>query len=505
MGRYILGLDCGNTAIKAALLDMEGVELASHASTIETLFPHPGHTELDMSRLWQQCCEVIWQVLKETRISGDQIIAIGVSGHGNGAYLLDKRHQPLLGIQSLDSRATDLVADIQSGDKIAEIRELNRQGVWASQTATLLSWLKQNQPETYHQTGTVFFCKDYLNFCLTGERYTDYSDLSASGLFDFPRHQVSKELLTLLDIQEITEAIPTPVHSDEIIGKLSTQAAEESGLDAGTPVIAGMIDVIASALGAGVWDENDASIVTGTWSINQVVTNKIPDKRLFMTCLFPDNRYLAIESSATSASNLEWFVQEFFQFEKAQLSAGESIFELCNQLVESVEISETLPLFHPYLYGSGDSGAARGNFFDLAGWHKKTHLLYAVYEGIVFGHLEHVNKLRTANIGFTKALLSGGGARSQFWCQLFADVLNIDIHITQCNEAGAKGVAMAAAHATGQFLSFEEAVKAMRSPVQVFTPEPTHQATLKKRYDRYLQVSDWINHFGTSPQGNKEP
>ncbi|MDP2572650.1 FGGY-family carbohydrate kinase [Vibrio penaeicida] len=496
MSGVVLGLDCGNTAIKAALFDAAGHEIVSAARAIETQFPEPNHTELNMARLWQLGCEVIGEVLAHPALSTTQISAIGVSGHGNGAYLLDKHHQPLLAIQSLDSRASERVANLQAEKHYSRIRTLNRQGAWSSQTATLLNWLKQNRASLYEDIGTVFFCKDYLNFCLTDEIKTDYSDLSASGLFDFTQHEVSTELLSFFDILEMASAIPAPCHSEHIIGHVTAQASELTGLPEGIPVVGGMLDVVASAMGSGVWDSNDASIVTGTWSINQVVTDTLPSEQLFMTCLFPQHRFLAMENSATSASNLEWFVREFFAHEKQQAtSINQSVFEQCNQLIEQVELSSALPLFHPYLYGSGDNGAARGSFFDLAGWHTKPDLLYAVYEGIVFGHLEHVLKLNYAGIHFSHALLTGGGAKSAFWCQLFADVLNVEIHITQCSESGAKGVAMAAAYAAGFFTTFEDSVKSMRSEVQVFIPDSTRHAALTKRFARYRHVSDWINHF----------
>ncbi|WP_104400908.1 FGGY-family carbohydrate kinase [Vibrio penaeicida] len=496
MSDVVLGLDCGNTAIKAAIFDAAGNEIVSAARAIETQYPEPDHTELDMGRLWLLACEAIGDVLAHPALSGIQISAIGVSGHGNGAYLLDKHHQPLLAIQSLDSRAGDLVADFQAGTHYSRMRTLNRQGSWSSQTATLLKWLKKNRSSLYANIGTVFFCKDYLNFCLTDQIKTDYSDLSASGLFDFTQDDISTELLTLFDINDIAAAIPAPIQSEQLLGHVTAKASELTGLPEGIPVVGGMLDVVASAIGSGVWDSNDASIVTGTWSINQVVTKTLPSEQLFMTCLFPQERFLAMENSATSASNLEWFVREFFALEKQQAaSLNQSIFDVCNQQIEQVEFNSKLPLFHPYLYGSGDNCAARGNFFDLAGWHKKPDLLYAVYEGISFGHLEHVMKLNKAGIHFSHALLTGGGAKSEFWCQLFADVLNVEIHITQCSESGAKGVAMAAAYTAGFFTTFEDSVKSMRSKVQVFMPDSTRHAELAKRFARYRHVSDWINHF----------
>ncbi|OZG70394.1 hypothetical protein BTA51_26505 [Hahella sp. CCB-MM4] len=494
MAEYILGIDCGNTAVKAAVFDREGRQLGSRATRVETRFPQPGHSESDMYGLWNKTVGVVQGVLTELSIHTDQIKAVGVSGHGNGAYLLDHKDKPLLGIQSLDNRADELIQEFQKSDSYQQIRELNRQGLWPSQTAALLMWLKRHTPEVYSNIGRVLFCKDYINFCLTGKCSTDYGDLSASGLFDFTRNEVSQPLLKLLNLEEITHKVAPPVQSEDVVGVVTGEAAGLTGLKPGTPVVAGLFDVISSALGSGVWDVSEASIITGTWSINQVVTRDLPSDELFMSSVFPGGRYLAMENSATSASNLEWFVREFFQTEQQVAETlNQKVFDYCNAMVEKVDITEQLPLFHPYLYGSSDSATAGASFFGLSGWHRKADLLYAVYEGIVFGHLEHLLKLRKAGIDVDLARLSGGGARSAFWSQLFADVLEIDIWVNRCNECGTKGAAMAAATAAGFYPNFARAVAEMSGDYQVFSPDPKKRDILGRRFKRYQVISELIN------------
>ncbi len=154
-------------------------------------------------------------------------------------------------------------------------------------------------------------------------------------------------------------------------------------------------------------------MIAGTWSINQVISDDLPTPDIFMSSVFPGDRYLAIESSATSASNLEWFVSEFFQAEKyAAPVLDRKVFDYCNELVQQVQLNENLPIYHPYLYGSKDNAHLGANFFGVSGWHTRADLLYAVYEGIVFGHQEHVDKLARFGITFDHVVLGGGGSRS---------------------------------------------------------------------------------------------
>jgi len=496
VSEYVLGIDCGNTAIKAAIFNLSGSEIAVSSTPVETVFSQPGYAESDLALLWQSCTQVIRESLAKANLKGSDIKAIGCSGHGNGLYLLDENKQPTTAIKSLDSRAETLSKEFQGLDTYASLRDLNHQGAWPSQTATLLKWLKINQPETYQRSSTLLFCKDYLNFKLSGRLATDFGDLSASGLFDFQSHSVSAQVLSFFDIYEVADMVPAVFNSEQTIGSVQLSAAESTGLVTGTPVIAGMIDVVASAVGAGSFEHGQASLIAGTWSINQVISNTLPTANIFMSCVFPGDRYLALECSATSAANLEWFVSEFFQSEK-QLAQGldKNVFDFCNQLVEKVAVDENLPIYHPYLYGSKDNGHIGANFFGVCGWHNRSHLLYAVYEGIVFGHREHVEKLANFEIKFDAVVLSGGGSRSAVWCQMFANILNITVKVTPCDEAGARGVAMAAATAVGLFENFDEAVSSMRGEYQSFYPKQEVQPVLLARKNKYQKISLFLNQW----------
>jgi L-xylulokinase len=496
MPEYILGIDCGNTAIKAAIFDLHGHEIGMASTRVETLFSKPGYSESNLNELWQSCTQVIRDALFKANLKGSDIKGIGCSGHGNGLYLFDENNASTIAIKSLDSRADDLSGDIKHWMNYDQIHALNHQGVWPSQTATLLKWVKINVPDVYYRSTTLLFCKDYINFKLSDTLATDFGDLSASGLFDFKSHNVSQQLLKFLDISEAADMIPPAFRSEQIIGTVQSDAAGETGLLEGTPVVAGMFDVVASAVGTGVFENGKASMIAGTWSINQVISDDLPTPDIFMSSVFPGDRYLAIESSATSASNLEWFVSEFFQAEKyAAPVLDRKVFDYCNELVQQVQLNENLPIYHPYLYGSKDNAHLGANFFGVSGWHTRADLLYAVYEGIVFGHQEHVDKLARFGITFDHVVLGGGGSRSNVWCQLFADILNITVNVTPCAETGARGVAMAAATGVGLFASFDDAVSSMRGDYQSFYPNKDVQLVLRNRQKKYQKIALFLSEW----------
>jgi len=491
MQQYVIGLDTGNTMTKAALFDLCGKEIAVCTEPVSTLYPHPGHAERDMQELWLRSGKAIQTVIKKSAIHPSQVAAIGCSGHGNGVYLLDEQRNPLKAIQSLDSRATELVEHWREQGRWQQIYDYNLQGIWPAQTGMLLAWLKRYDNHIYNQIGSVFFCKDYLNYCLTGQLGTDYSDLSGAGLMQISTREINARLLELYDLAELQDLIPEVFDSTEIVGKVTESAAQATGLQQGTPVIAGMFDVVAAALGSAVEESGQGSLIAGTWSINQVIVDQpVVDPKVFMNCIFDKHRYLLIESSATSATNLEWFVREFCQSEQQQATQlGCSVFELCNEKVVAIEPSADSPFYLPFLHGCNDYVSARAGFYGVAGWHSKEHLLYAVYEGVVFAHLNHVNKLRSAGAPFGSAVLAGGGAKSEVWSQMFADVLNVPISTSTGREIGAKGVAIGAAVGVGIFSDIISAMGSMCSIDKEYQPNSTLTALYQMRYQHYQRLA----------------
>ncbi|MGL4322469.1 MAG: FGGY family carbohydrate kinase, partial [Beijerinckiaceae bacterium] len=193
-GDLILGIDIGNTVVKAVLFDATGRQVARHGVDGTTIKPAPGMVERPVTELWRNACAAISGCLANAGVAAERIVAIGLAGHGNGLYLLDKQGAPLLGIQSLDSRAAQLATDL-AATRGAALYDICLQQPWPSQTPVLLAWLKANQPETYSRAGTLCFAKDIIGMHLTGARATEVSDMSGAGLLRLPETQYDAELM----------------------------------------------------------------------------------------------------------------------------------------------------------------------------------------------------------------------------------------------------------------------------------------------------------------------
>ena len=492
MGQYFLGIDNGNTVSKAALFDLHGKEIATAASKVETQFPHPGWTERDMDILWQSTASAIRQVLTKSNVHPEEIAGIGNTGHGNGIYLLDRQGLPLRnGIQSMDSRAADIITDWNQRNLPGSVFPYTIQSLWPAQPNALLAWIKKHEPQNYERIGAILMCKDYIKYRLTGEVSGDYTDMSATSLMDVRNQCYSRELMALYDLAEVYDALPPLKHCFEVIGQVTRRTAEETGLAAGTPVVSGMFDVDASAVGCGAVKAGQACIVAGTWSINEVITeDPLVDPNLFMTTLFAEpGKFLSIEASATSATNLEWFVAQCCGDERAEAARrGISVYEVCNEEVASLAPDSTNIIFHPFLYGSNVQPTARAGFYGMAGWHTRAHLLRALYEGVVFCHLSHLEKLRSAGAQVNTARMTGGGSHSQVWTQMFADTLQLPMEVSDGSEVGARGAALSAGVGTGAYRDYAEAVEQAVSIVRVQEPNPANTPLYLARYAEYERL-----------------
>ncbi|MEO7221438.1 MAG: FGGY-family carbohydrate kinase [Devosia sp.] len=483
----LLGLDAGNTVIKAVLFDTSGRQLALSKRDGASSTPAPGHVERDLNELWANAATVIRECIERAGVSADAIAAIGCAGHGNGLYLIDGAGDPLIGIQSLDSRAAQMAEELGANGNAEKLHALCMQSPWPSQTPTLLAWVRRHAPDIYARTATAFYCKDFVTFRLTGRRVSDISDMSGAGFIRLPECTYDDELLAGYGLEDARSKLPELVDPTEIVGRVTRQAATATGLAEGTPVIGGLFDVIASALGSSAVENGQASIIVGTWSINQVIADRLTDDpRIFMTSIFGRDRVMAIESSATSAANLEWYVREFIE----RGGHVDDPFLIANSRAGGIAPAVDDPYYHPYLYGSRLGATMRAGFYGVAGWHGEGHLLRALFEGIAFEHRRHIDVLRSAGIRFDSAILSGGGARSPIWPQMFADILGMPISVASCAETGALGAALAAGVGAGLFSDLGAGVRAMTRTGQSFAARPDLGEHYDARYRTFGQIRE---------------
>ena len=495
---YFIGLDNGGTATKAAIFDRFGREVGQHSVATAAITPAPGFVERDMEEMWEANCLVLRAALEKTGIDPADVAGLGIAGHGKGLYLWGKDGKPARnGIISTDNRAWAYVQRWKEDGTEEKVFARSCQHILACQPVSLLAWLRDNEPEVYQNIQWVFSCKDYVRFRLTGEARAEITDCSGANLMNLYTRDHDQELVELFGLESLCPALPPLCRATEICGRVTEEAAAVCGLLPGTPVIGGMFDINACALAAGVTDPERICMIAGTWSINEYVrSSPVTDGSVLMNSLFclPEY-YLIEESSPTSAGNNEWFVRELLPELRAEVqSSGESIYSVMNRWVDSIPVTEFVPLFLPFLMASNEHPNAKGCFLGLSLNHNRAHLARSVYEGICFCHRRHLDRLLRTRESMPACIrLAGGAARSSVWAQMFADIMQLPVETVEANETGALGCAIAAAVATGEYPDLKSAVSSMTAVSQRFEPDPLRAEAYAHKYALYCKSIECLN------------
>jgi L-xylulokinase len=464
MEKYFIGIDNGGTVIKAAVYDVRGTECAVSSARTEIFSPSVGYAERDMEALWLSNCTCIHDVLDRSGIYPASVAGIAVCGHGKGLYPWGVNEHPAgMGIMSTDNRAWECIETWKNDGTWRQVYPKICQALLPSQPVALLAWLKTHALSEYQSIKWVFSVKDYIRFRLTGEAYSEVTDLSGTALMNIRDVCIDTSILADFGIPEAAGMIPPLKRSYELCGTITKEAAALTGLFEGTPVAGGMFDIDSSALAMHVTEPGRLCVITGTWSINECLSPEpVLNTNVAMNSLFViPNYYLLEECSPTSAGNLEWFIRNNMQ--GIHSLEGDSLYDHIDRLVASIMPQESHVCYLPFIYGSNAHPLARAAFIGLTSFHTLAHQLRAIYEGVVFSHRTHIDRLQSATPPKHEAVrLAGGAVNSPVWVQMFADVLNRPIETVQgVKELGALGCAITAAVATGVYRSYGEAVNAM--------------------------------------------
>lgn len=494
--KYVLGIDNGGTVTKAAIYDSQGNIQALAQSRLDTLVPQPLFTERNIDDFWGANVNAIRRCLEESQIDPSEIAALAVTGHGNGIYLARKDGSaPRHGVISTDGRAQSYV-DKWLADPTFKSRVRSKTGsvVWAGQPVALLAWFDDHEPELFDETDYVLGAKDYIRFRLTGEAKMEVSDACGVNMADILQRKIDPDLFDFFGISRWVEKIPALCDSVEIAGYVTDEVAELTGLAAGTPVAGGTMDIVAGALASGLVDEHQALVITGTWSINEVIsTDPELGTDVFLTDVYPiPGTWLILEGSPNGVSNLEWYIRNVVRrylelFADRKMSDGE-VFALCEKMIHDFTPDVDDPFFLPFINGTSIISEGRAGFVGITNFHDFRHMVRAVYEGVIFSHMHHIKQLQgyldlNGHVRFT-----GGAANSRMWAQMFADAIGLPLDIVDAEESGTLGSAICSAVAAGLHPNIETAIREMSGTTrETIYPNPAFADLFQRRFARFSQ------------------
>jgi L-xylulokinase len=495
MKQYVLGLDNGGTVIKAALFTLDGRELATASRQTAELTPRPGYVERDMEDLWNQNCACVRQVLADSEVDPGAVAGVAVCGHGKGLYPWAKNGGPAYnGIISTDNRAWQYPEGWKKTGIFDALYPRLCQQIMACQPVSILAWMKEHKRAVYDAIQWAFSVTDYIRFRLTGEAWSEATNISGSALMNVRDACFDRDMLEDLGIGEAYDMIPPLKYSSDYCGQITAESAARTGLLTGTPVAGGMFDIDACAIAMSVTKPDQLCTITGTWSINEFISPvPITGTTVAMNSLYAmPGYYLLEESSPTSAGNLEWIIQNCF--EQTSLPEGRKRYAYLDGFAAAVAPEDCEVYFLPFLYGSNRHPLAKASFVGLTSFHTRAHMLRAVFEGVVYSAKGHIDKLLSIRNPPGAVRLAGGAAKSAFWVQLFADVLELPIEtVTGVKELGALGCGMAAAVAAGVYPGYAEAAEAMVRISDPVYPNAALSPVYRKKYETYRALVDALD------------
>lgn len=497
----IAGLDIGTTGVRAVVFSEKGDVISLSYQEYPLIRSVNGTAELDPSVVWSAAQRVLKEAFSQTK---QKVEALSISSFGGAAFPISKEGTPLhRAILAFDSRA------------IAEEREILNEvgeGNFFEITGTQMRWgplgkilwLKREAPQAAEKTWKFVGFEDYILLKLGFQPVINYSLASWFGL-DIKTKKWSEGLLSTIGIK--AKQLAQPVAAGEVLGKLDPRVAKEIGASSGLTMVTGAHDIVCALLGAGVWLSTPHLAVdsTGTWETIAIATNEpIITTRAAQSGIasYPtaiNDGYITLATLPTAGSVLRWFRDEFESGKVERGKAeGKDVYDL---LFESVDFSGGRMLVLPHFSGSGSpymDSNSKGAILGLSlGTHRKD-----VFQAIVEGVTHEVSIIKEELEGLTgtpieRLRVIGGGARSQKWCQLKADIFGKPVETLQDHEASALGAAILAAKAVGIYQTIPEAIAGMVRFRKRFYPNPVVSTIYKKQHEIYkhlYQALAEINH-----------
>ncbi|MSP50066.1 MAG: carbohydrate kinase [Alphaproteobacteria bacterium] len=441
--RCVLGLDIGTTSTVGILIRLPDTVLAAASRPVTLSAPHPGWAEEDPLQWWANVREIARELMSSGGIRPEDLKGIGVTGMLPTVVLLDERGALLRpSIQQSDGRCGAEVAKLKG--EIDEARFLARAGNGINQqlVAPKLRWLEANEPEVFRRIATVFGSYDYVNWRLTGVRAVEQNWALEAGFVDLATEAIADDLVALAHLPRA--AVPPRSVSHHLLGRITAAAAAETGLPAGVPVVGGAADLIASALGAGVVRPGQVLLKFGGSVDVLIATDRAqPDPRLYLDHHLVPGLYMPNGCMATGGSGLNWFAQTF--------AAGKTHRDL-DRLAAAVPAGSDGVAILPYFLGEKTpihDPEARGVFAGLSLAHGLGHLWRALLESYAYAIRHHVEVLADIGHATESYLASDGGAASDVWMQIVADVLEAPVQRLAGHPGSCLGAAWTAAVGTG--------------------------------------------------------
>ena len=493
-GRLLVGIDKGTSVTKTAVYDEQGNEVARSDRRVLQFHDRPGWHEEDPEDTWSRTAETVRECMESLGPRSADVVGVGLTGHMGGAWFLDARGRSVRrSIAWPDTRANVVVSRLENGPHLEEYLRITEVGALPGMTVPLLSTLLVEEPDLLERTHTVLNAKDFIGLRLTGRMVSEPSD-AAFVPADVDRAAYSDRVLEILEALPWSGKLPELVPSGEVVGEVTAEAAERTGLPVGTPVVAGLGDAPAAMVGCGAVTPGSAVSILGTsWLSANVVTDPHAGLRgIGWMYPMPNGHFAHFVANQAGASTMDWWLENL----APEVSSTRDFATLETEVRQSAEAATSLT-FLPYFSAAGVQAPfkaphLRGTLLGLEDAVTRGEVFRAVYEGMAYAMHDCYSSFGRAP---DVVRLTGGGAASSIWPGVLSNIMGVPVELLAADEGAALGVAVLAGVTVGVWPTLETADKSVVQVTRRVEPDAELHARHQEQFARFKAAQDLARGF----------
>lgn len=499
MSRYLVGIDEGTTGCKTCVFDEEGNMLGTAYREYPCYYPNPGWVEQKADDIIPMLYESCKEAISSADISTEDIACVSFSAQGSLVCVLDEDGEPVrdfIGWQDVRSVAEqEELLEKMPRDDMYKISG----AIQITQSFSKYYWIRKHQPEIWKKVKRISTAMDFaLHAFGVNGYYADASSCGRTGMFDVDNYRWSPALMDLIGVDE--SYLPKLAHLGEVVGHISEEIAELTGLPKGCPIAVGAMDCCCSAFGTGNYADGEASMVIGTYGAIFITSHKPvrdPSGLLMIKPYVPTQTWTIEGSTSCAASSYRWFRDVFCDLEKAAGKiTGFSSYDMINQQIARVAPGANGVTYLSYLQGADgvrSNPNCGGGFAGLRIGTTKAEMARAVMEGICYELKVVVEHQLSTGVTLNGIRVAGGATRSPMWCQMLADIFKQKIITTNAEEAGCLGAALIGGIGAGIYKDAEDASRKACRITAVYEPNPDNYTAYEEGYRRFNKLYDALS------------
>ncbi len=492
MEELLLGLDIGTSACKVAVFTRAGRVVASASSDYAVYYPKPGYAEQEPDDWWKAVCEATKECLQKGEVNPSDIAGIGIDGQGWSAIAIDKEGKVLTRTPIwMDIRSREICTRLNQEIGEEEIFRVSGNSLTAPYTTGKVLWYKENLPDVYKKTDKILQSNSFIAYRLTGKVSQDICQSYAWHCFDMKRGTWDDDMRRAMGIP--AEFLPEISPCHKVVGTVTEEAARQSGLVEGIPVVAGGLDAACGALGVGVLENGETQEQGGQAGGMSICTDTYKsDPRLILGYHVVPDRWLLQGGTTGGGGVMRWLEREFGDYERANAKElGKSSLVQFNEIAEKVAPGSDGLVFLPYMSGERTpiwDPKAKGVYYGLDFSKTKGHFVRAAMEGVAFSVRHNLEVAESAGASADVLRSMGGSANSLLWTQIKSDITGKPIVVPNSDTATTLGAVILAGVGVGLYKDFKEAIDTTVTVKREHKPNPAFKEIYDENYEIYLEL-----------------